>query len=182
MEERSHLTLTRPASPVHLPFQSDRWLAIDAVNHIISQLALSPPRIVAQQIFSKPAMHLAVVLLAFPEECPYGSLLAALETDLELLCQWFSPPPHPQLHPFVKRRDDYTALLQQADSSEKREMSLRYLRRCMTEVSARMPRLGLRVICLRSQGYQLGTTLQPHSESLQARGARNTKGVSLSIW
>lgn len=153
-------------SLLHLPLEKlfpaecvGKWLVIDPTQSIVTLLSSSktstqPARIWCHQPFVPDALRALLALLRFPDLCPYGYLLAALQVPEALLITMLMQPS--DLFPVTfSQLAEHAYHLLQGVTGQRREQHLRHLRRMMTDVMAGTNHLGLTVLSLRAVGYRL---------------------------
>ncbi len=148
-----------------------KWLVIDLTQSIVTLLSHSntsglPACIWCHQTFTQGALRALIVLLRFPDVCPYAYLLAALQAPEALLIPMLMELSDPLPMSFYQRAENANGLLQEA-TGQRREQHLRYLRRVMTDVMADTKHLGLTVMSLRGVGYRLQPLIHPERLSQQ---------------
>jgi hypothetical protein len=148
-----------------------KWLVIDLTQSIVTLLSRSntsglPACIWCHQTFTQGALRALIVLLRFPDVCPYAYLLAALQAPEALLIPMLMELSDPLPMSFYQRAENAKSLLQEA-TGQRREQHLRYLRRVMTDVMADTKHLGLTVMSLRGVGYRLQPLIHPERLSQQ---------------
>lgn len=144
-----------------------KWLVIDIAQSIVTLLespsaCSQPARIWCHQPFSPGALRALLALLRFPDICPYGYLLAALQVPESLLLTVLMQASDSLPMTFSQVAERATGPLQEV-RGQKREQYVRRLRRVMTDVMAGTPPLGLTVLSLRAVGYRLQPIVGPGS-------------------
>lgn len=151
---------------LHLPIlPPDQQLVVDprakskSKFGIVSLLIDSPASSakVVHQVFSPVALRLFIPLIKSPQFCPYHYLLAAYQSDWDMV-ETLLPASSVETAPhFYNLACMYEQRLEeaQATSSEAWEWELRPIRRAMTEIIRNVGDFGLNVFTLRSSGYRI---------------------------